>query len=164
MWNVLSLSERSYTDQEWSGRFAKHTQQLSASRNIRETLPFFASRITIVTMLWPFLQYWIKIVMCWVSVTYSGVLLPSLIAPFTIKSFSNGCLLSPSVHCLISVGRIGTLSDRFSRGLPCERYKSDQNQIENEIIGTNSDCCRDYIKNDMFLIEFEFLDPTFDKF
>ena len=51
MWNVLSLSERSYTDREWSGRFAKHTQQLSASRNIRETLPFFASRITIVTML-----------------------------------------------------------------------------------------------------------------
>ena len=56
--------------------------------------------------------------MCWVSVTYSGFLLLSLIAPFTsdqdhVKRFTNGCLPSPSVHCLISVGRIGTLSGQI---------------------------------------------------
>ena len=61
---------------------------------------------------------------------------------YHVKRFSNGCLPSASVHCLISVGshsgESGRCRDRFGRFLPCERYKSDQNRIENGIIGTNS--------------------------
>jgi hypothetical protein len=58
----------------------------------------------------------------------------------------NGCLPSESVHCLVIVW---SLSDRIRENpyavgtdsvvfLPWQRYKSDQNRIENGMIGTNS--------------------------
>ena len=56
-----------------------------------------------------------------------------------ITSVSVGSL---SGHCLISVGlhsvELGRSCVRLGRILPCERYKSDKNRIENGIIGTNS--------------------------
>ena len=63
-----------------------------------------------------------------------------------VKRFSNGCFASASVHCLVTVGpsvgshsgEFGRCRDRFGRFLPSERYKSDQNQTENGLIGTNS--------------------------
>ena len=58
------------------------------------------------------------------------------------RQFSNGYLPSASVHCLISVWshslESGRCRDRFGRFISCERYKSDKNRIENELIGTNS--------------------------
>ena len=54
-------------------RSAKHSRQLGASRNIRETQPILCSRITIVTMSWQILLYRIKIVtMSCVVWTVSG--------------------------------------------------------------------------------------------
>ena len=63
-----------------------------------------------------------------------------------MERFSNGCLPSASVHCLVTGGSlldriretrdaVGTDSVGF---LPCERYNSDQNQIENGIIRTKT--------------------------
>ena len=54
-------------------RSAKHSRQLGASRNIRETQPILCSWITIVTMSWQILLYRIKIVtMSCVVWTVSG--------------------------------------------------------------------------------------------
>ena len=53
------------------GRSAKHSRQLGASRNIRETQPILSSRITIVASSWQILLYRIKIVpMSCQSLTY----------------------------------------------------------------------------------------------
>ena len=53
------------------GRSAKHSRQLGASRNVRETQPILSSRITIVTRSWQILLYRIKIVpMSCQSLTY----------------------------------------------------------------------------------------------
>ena len=53
------------------GRSAKHSRQLGASRNIRETQPILSSRITIVTSSWEILLFRIKIVpMSCQSLTY----------------------------------------------------------------------------------------------
>ena len=53
------------------GRSAKHSRQLGASRNVRETQPILSSRITIVTSSWQILLYRIKIVpMFCQSLTY----------------------------------------------------------------------------------------------
>ena len=54
---------------------------------------------------------------------------------FQIASISVGSHYGESGRCW---DIFGTDSERIGRFLPCESYKSDQNRIENGIIGTNS--------------------------
>ena len=96
-------------------RSAKHSRQLGASRNIRETQPILCSWITIVTMSWQILLYRIKIwtVSCGTGMIWSENP-PShdsfIGRDYHVKRFSNGCLPSASVHCLVTVW---SLSDRI---------------------------------------------------
>ena len=103
-------------------RSAKHSQQLGAYRNIRETQPILCSRITIVTMSWQILLYRIKTVtmscVVWTVSCGTGMIWsenpPShdsfIGRDYHVKRFSNGCLPSASVHCLVTVW---SLSDRI---------------------------------------------------
>ena len=107
-------------------RSAKHSRQLGASRNIRETQPILSGRITIVTMSWHILLYRIKIVtMSCVVWTVSGQCPMDRYAVVMnghdLEKFfiAVSCRLSPdcvqilpnaSVHCPVTVW---SLSDRI---------------------------------------------------
>ena len=104
-------------------RSAKHSRQLGASRNIRETQPILSSRITIVTMSWQILLYRIKIVtmscVVWtvsgrfpVERAWSGENFHCRFLPIEsrLRPDLAECEPSASVHCLVTVW---SLSDRI---------------------------------------------------
>ena len=122
-------------------RSAKHSRQLGASRNIRETQTILYSRITILTMSWQILLYRIKIVtmscVVWTvsgrcpvdrdAVVMNGHDLKKIFIAVSCRLSPDCVQIMPSAsgHCRVTVG---SLSGRIRA----------PNRNENWWIGTNS--------------------------